>query len=608
MSLPKLTESSVRAGASSQSFERGQEYYDNGAISGASIQGDLLSGECEGTSAPYYQVCVTLDEGGIVSADCTCPYEYGGYCKHIVALLLTYIHHPKEFAIREEPADLLADLDRDDLVALITRLLRDRPELYDWVEAALAVPTKSGKSPRKRRKKVDVEIYRRQIRNVMHSLDGMRMSEAYWHVGGLADELRGVLTTARKFLEAGDTETALEILLTLADEAGHGIEYIDDSNGELGGFMADLGLPLAEVILSLDLNAVAREKLRQRMEKLAAPLRDYGLEEGVAIGLQALDETTSDRPVRAARSTRAGHADDEDEDADEYDAEEDWDEVYGDDEEEAWSYADGDTLTTAKLNVLERQGRIDDYLALCLSAGQHVRYALKLCELDRIPEAVTHAKKHLASAEDARQLAERLREQKHIAEALAIGERGLRLKGSKAQLGQWLGALEETQGRAKQALRAWLAALADNPSLDTYKTVKRLAGSGWKRLRPTVMKLLDKSYEKTPLAEVLLFEQDWDAAIEVAERRNVGYTVPELVADAVIKHRPEWVAKISLKHAERLMTEVKSQNYPLAANWLKKAKKAYKQLSQLQEWQTYLDKTKEKYKRRPALQKQLRQL
>ncbi|HEY4724079.1 MAG TPA: SWIM zinc finger family protein, partial [Anaerolineae bacterium] len=81
MSLPKLTESIVRAGASSQSFARGQEYYDSGAIFGASIQGDLLSGECEGTSAPYYQVRVTLDKSGIVSADCTCPYEYGGYCK-----------------------------------------------------------------------------------------------------------------------------------------------------------------------------------------------------------------------------------------------------------------------------------------------------------------------------------------------------------------------------------------------------------------------------------------------------------------------------------------------------------------------------------------------
>ena len=205
-------------------------------------------------------------------------------------------------------------------------------------------------------------------------------------------------------------------------------------------------------------------------------------------------------------------------------------------------------------------------------------------------------------------MAERLRTSKHVAEAISIGERGLKLSGSKAQLGEWLGAVEEAQGRTKQALAAWLAALPENPSLDSYKTIKRLAADRWTKLQPTAMKLLDKFYNKLPLAEVLLLEQEWDQAIEVAERRNVSYQVIETVADAVIPHRPDWVVRMSLKHAERLMVEVKSQNYPIAANWLKKAKKAYKQLDQLQEWQKYLDKIKEQYKRRPALQKQLRQI
>jgi hypothetical protein len=65
----------------------------------------------------------------------------------------------------------------------------------------------------------------------------MRMSEAYWHVGGLANQLREVQESAVKFLDAGDAETALEILLILLDEASRAIEYIDDSNGELGGYV-----------------------------------------------------------------------------------------------------------------------------------------------------------------------------------------------------------------------------------------------------------------------------------------------------------------------------------------------------------------------------------
>ena len=60
------------------------------------------------------------------------------------------------------------------------------------------------------------------------------MSEAYWHVGGLADQLREVQGSALQFLDAGDAETALEILLVLLEESGRAIEHIDDSDGELG--------------------------------------------------------------------------------------------------------------------------------------------------------------------------------------------------------------------------------------------------------------------------------------------------------------------------------------------------------------------------------------
>jgi len=80
------------------------------------------------------------------------------------------------------------------------------------------------------------------------------------------------------------------------------------------------------------------------------------------------------------------------------------------------------------------------------------------------------------------------------------------------------------------------------------------------------------------------------------------------VADAVLKHRPEWVARISVKHAERLMAEPKSKNYPLAAEWLKRAKKAYTALGQADEWRAYLRKVTEKYQRRPALQAHLQRL
>jgi uncharacterized Zn finger protein len=122
------------------------------------------------------------------------------------------------------------------------------------------------------------------------------------------------------------------------------------------------------------------------------------------------------------------------------------------------------------------------------------------------------------------------------------------------------------------------------------------------------MAKLRKSYDKQVLAQVLLLEEQWDAAIKVAEHRDMWYPIVETVTDRVMQHRPEWVAQISLKHAERLMSEAKSKNYPIAAAWLKRAKQAYNLLGKTDEWKIYLEEIREKYKRRPALQNQLARL
>jgi uncharacterized Zn finger protein len=125
MSLPKLSESIIRAGAEAQPYQRGYALWQAGAISNTAIQGDVLTGECAGTSAPYYTLRIELDEGGIRAAHCSCPYEFGGYCKHEVALLLAYVHEPTGFAVRKPPSELLADLDRESLLTLLTKLLND---------------------------------------------------------------------------------------------------------------------------------------------------------------------------------------------------------------------------------------------------------------------------------------------------------------------------------------------------------------------------------------------------------------------------------------------------------------------------------------------------
>lgn len=46
----------------------------------------------------------------------------------------------------------------------------------------------------------------------------------------------------------------------------------------MSGFVGELGQPLAEVILSLDLSTIEREKLATKLTEIAKHLGDYGMD------------------------------------------------------------------------------------------------------------------------------------------------------------------------------------------------------------------------------------------------------------------------------------------------------------------------------------------
>ena len=222
----QLTEKQIQERANEQSFQKGLAYYKTGAIYNPARQfalgGVTLTAQCEGSSAPSYRLHVELDEGGVRIASCTCPYDWGGDCKHIVALLLMYLRQPDEFTEQKSVADLLAGMEKDALVALIVRLVERDPDLYSAVE--LAIPAvkvvsqaKSSGKTEIRLTQVSEQVYRKQINRILKQ--GYR-GDYYddWNEPAYIGELQEVLETGVKFLEAGDAEGALIILRVLLEE------------------------------------------------------------------------------------------------------------------------------------------------------------------------------------------------------------------------------------------------------------------------------------------------------------------------------------------------------------------------------------------------------
>ncbi|HLY03412.1 MAG TPA: SWIM zinc finger family protein, partial [Candidatus Cybelea sp.] len=79
-----LREAYIRRYASSRSFERGRDYLRSGAVSLLANDARQIKGEVQGSGSEPYGVDAVYDESGDLLARCDCPYDRGGWCKHIV--------------------------------------------------------------------------------------------------------------------------------------------------------------------------------------------------------------------------------------------------------------------------------------------------------------------------------------------------------------------------------------------------------------------------------------------------------------------------------------------------------------------------------------------
>ena len=107
---PKLTEDYIAKLTDSKRFERGMDYWrDGGRLENLQRDGWTLMGNCWGDLNPitrdrrYYHLTVTLTPEGISGQNCTCSDFRGRrLCKHLVALLLAWVHEPQRFKVVSE--------------------------------------------------------------------------------------------------------------------------------------------------------------------------------------------------------------------------------------------------------------------------------------------------------------------------------------------------------------------------------------------------------------------------------------------------------------------------------------------------------------------------
>jgi hypothetical protein len=222
-------------------LDRGRDYFRNGhVISFEEIEPGEYEAVVEGTDD--YIVNLTVVNGSLEEYSCTCPYDYGSVCKHIVAAVLYLqkdqnlvpendnkagkVKKPafKKKTVAEQVDELLESVTHDDLKEFIKKKCISDPSFRRLFISGLLYKT-AVESPEK---------YREQVRSILKSAKDRDNFIPWSRVRSVGIPVNSLLDTALGHVNSGNWLSACYICFPVAEEMVKALDYADDSNGDIG--------------------------------------------------------------------------------------------------------------------------------------------------------------------------------------------------------------------------------------------------------------------------------------------------------------------------------------------------------------------------------------
>jgi uncharacterized Zn finger protein len=629
--LAPLTADMIRRYTDPNSFNRGRGYARGGRIFKTVRRGTTLQARCHGSSGGPYRVEAILaaadDDSGHnpTAARCDCPR--GGFCKHIVALLLTWIESPESFEARPPLAEMLADKSREELITLIELMLDADPDL----DLVLRLPAPGSGAPSDA--PVDEAALRDQIKTALDEL-GYDRSDEYSSYGGypyydeyaeynptatvVSESLQRLTTLGQAYLEGGQWRNALSVYATLVEQIASEMESIDEY-----GYAGEDERP---ALLSACDEGLARlleaQHTRAEIDQLTAEERDRLIEALYTLWFTDLEfggmDVATEGPAAIARFAtpeerrkigiwlrelivpRSG---------------------------DAWTR---DVINRAAINFLTFLGpdgglSDDELLAEFRKAELWEGAAAMLLRTHRVEEAITLAGRHLTAAMSLTHFADQLiaGDETRIEQAIALvdgclWEREGRNLHDDHVLSMWLERQYAAHGRPEKALELARRRFQQAPSKEIYDTVMTWAhlpdrtGPAWDDLRPELLATLRKRDEWYDLVDIHLEASEAEEALaaykQAQKHATLRYFSPdyaERVAVAVAPTLPDEAIAIYREQAEREIAERKRPAYQEAAQYLAEAKRLLVANDRGDEWSTIITDLRQQYKTLRALREEL---
>jgi uncharacterized Zn finger protein len=238
--FPRITEAAIRSRVGEASFTRGQSYFREARIHATRRRGLTLEARCHGSRDESYRLSATFGPKGIDGADCSCPVGSGGHCKHVAAMLLTWLSMPNAFGEVEEIAVVLDRRTKPELIALIELMIRNDPDLEEFIELTNPA-TAAGKADGP----PSTEPYRRR------TIEAFRKDESIYGSDPVAEELEILVEIGDALLEQknplGASAVYRGILEGVFKEYESYRSGYDEVDRPVEGCVLGLGLCLSEL-------------------------------------------------------------------------------------------------------------------------------------------------------------------------------------------------------------------------------------------------------------------------------------------------------------------------------------------------------------------------
>ncbi|MBF0191707.1 MAG: SWIM zinc finger family protein [Magnetococcales bacterium] len=571
-----LTTDSMLELAGNRYYWRGNEYFEDGAVTSLKESGGVITGKVQGTRLYKVQIWV---EDGELDHECSCPLgEDAQFCKHCVAVGLAWLSKDKPTPLAEsgkKADDTIGEQDvRDFLMgkskeALVEMLLEQCEEDERLNRRLLAMTARTG------RDKLDLSVWKNALEEAASSDDFVDWRGMHDYSSGIHE----VVDSVGELLHEGHAEAVIEIIEHGFAVMERAMEYVDDSSGGMSMLMEQMQ----------ELHLKACQKAMPEPVHLAERLFAWELRLDWDTFFHAA-ETYAD--VLGERGLA-------------------W---YQKRTEEMW-------CTIKPLGPGERDP--DGY------KGKRLRITSMMESLAKasgdIDALVVVKSKDLSHPHNFLMIAEIYQKAGQEDRALEWAERGWNAfpeKGRDARLREFIAYAYHRRGRHDEAMAMTWAAFTERLSFDMYKTLADHAklAKTWPTWRDKALAHIreqlaaskrqqtdrrrwdyDSLNDHSILVQAFLWEEDMDAAWNEARAGGCSGSLWLELAGLREKTDPYNSVQIYREHIRHLLKHADNRNYEESVEYLARIKKLLGSMSKLEDFPSIVAEVRNEHRRKRNL-------